>query len=168
MQIQMTIISEIKSKRPARAQSINNWRLHGGRPIKSWWNNGSSWRLATKSRAQSASSHWLYGQRPIKSPRFLTFLYQFFDYQLGHFDFPSIEKYLKDNVLQHSVETNPNLFLNQVGNCSLICSQNAGRYQKWSNDNLCWHLLWCYPQLIKVIYNRGTEILGHDFLHLVL
>ena len=49
--------------------------------------------------------------------------YPAFDNHLGYCDFPTIEKYQsEDKELQQALHTNPILFLQEIGNCKLVCA----------------------------------------------
>ena len=52
--------------------------------------------------------------------------YPVFDDQLGYCDFPTIECYQnEDPLLQQSLTINPQIFCKQVGNSSLICTNDS-------------------------------------------
>ena len=52
--------------------------------------------------------------------------YPVFDNRLGYCDFPTIERYQnEDQQLQQSITTNPNLFRQQFGTSTLVCSRTA-------------------------------------------
>ena len=95
--------------------------------------------------------------------------YPVFDNQLGYCDFPTIECDQNEDLLhQQSLNTNPRIFCKQVGNSSLICTNDStGNWKIVLMDTLMLKIIWWYNEFL--MHSEGAEKLyktiSRTFVH---
>ena len=83
--------------------------------------------------------------------------YPVFDNRLGYCDFPTIECYQSEDLsLQQSLTTDPRIFHKQVGNSSLICTNDTtGNWKIVLVDTLMLKIIRWYHEFLK--HSEGAE-----------
>ena len=95
--------------------------------------------------------------------------YPVFNNQLGYCDFPTIERYQNEELLlQQSLTTNPCIFHKQVGNSSLICTNDStGNWKIVLTDTLMLKIIRWYHEFL--MHSEGAEklykMISRTFVH---
>lgn len=95
--------------------------------------------------------------------------YPVFDNGLGYCDFPTIEKYQKeDDCLQQGLQTNPKLFIYNTNNCLLVCSHTTdGNWKNVLMDDLLPKIVRWYHEFL--VHSKSStklcKTISRHFIH---